>query len=428
MKSSLSARLYGLMSGVSGPSGLDQSEARNGLIHVAALSATKLADGLIDPKLVLAWLLNTLGAGGLALGLLVPVREAGALLPQMVLTRWLAQNALRKRFWSVGSALQGLAALGIAAAAFALDGSAAGWAILTCLAVLSLSRAACSISHKDALAHTIPKGRRGTLTGAAGSIASALVLAFAAALALGLLPLTVQTIMAAIALAGSLWLGAAALFLSLREEERPAEEGGNGLAALLTPLRDDPMLRRFIGARALLAATAFAPPFIVMLSGTESGGGSVGTLGPLMIASAAASILSAYVWGRLSDRSSRLTLVAAGLTATVTLSVVAIAGLATGGLGGLAGAAAAMFAAQIAYEGVRVGRKTHLTDMAEDSERARYTALSNTIIGGVLLLGGGFGLLAEWAGPAWTLALLACMCLASTPFAYALNEVQVGAD
>ena len=429
MSNSLTARLYGRLSGAARDGGgrPGKAEARNGLIHIAALSATKLADGLIDPKLVLAWLVNALGAGGLVVGLLVPVREAGSLLPQMVLTRWLHLARTRKRFWALGSALQGLAALAIAAVAFLLEGAAAGWAVLGCLALLAVARAACSISHKDALARTIPKGRRGSLSGAAGSVASTLVLSFAALLALGVVPLSVTAIALAVAVAGGLWLFAAAVFLGLEERERDENSDGQDLASLVTPLRDDPMLRRFIGARALLAATAFAPPFIVMLSSGDGAEGeaSLGTLGPLMIASAAASILSAYAWGRLSDRSSRLTLIGAGLTAAAALAIAAGAGLATGGLGGVAGAVAAIFAAQIAYEGVRIGRKTHLTDMADDDERARYTALSNTVIGGVLLLGGGFGLLAEWAGPAWTLAALALMCLAATPFAYALEEVQV---
>ena len=39
---------------------IDQAEARNGLRHVMSLSMTKVADGLIDPKLVLAWLLTAL--------------------------------------------------------------------------------------------------------------------------------------------------------------------------------------------------------------------------------------------------------------------------------------------------------------------------------------------------------------------------------
>ena len=35
---------------------LSPQESRNGLRHVAALSMTKLSDGLLNPKLVLAWL------------------------------------------------------------------------------------------------------------------------------------------------------------------------------------------------------------------------------------------------------------------------------------------------------------------------------------------------------------------------------------
>ena len=38
------------------------AEARNGIRHVVSLSLTKLADGLINPKLVLSYLLNALGA------------------------------------------------------------------------------------------------------------------------------------------------------------------------------------------------------------------------------------------------------------------------------------------------------------------------------------------------------------------------------
>lgn len=59
------------------PDGACREEPGNFTRHVTALSASKIADGLIDPKLVLSWLLTTLGAPGAVIGLLVPVREAG---------------------------------------------------------------------------------------------------------------------------------------------------------------------------------------------------------------------------------------------------------------------------------------------------------------------------------------------------------------
>ena len=48
---------------------LSPQESRNGLRHVAALSMTKLSDGLLNPKLVLAWLAQALGAPAVLIGL-----------------------------------------------------------------------------------------------------------------------------------------------------------------------------------------------------------------------------------------------------------------------------------------------------------------------------------------------------------------------
>lgn len=45
------------------------------------------------------------------------------------------------------------------------------------------------------------------------------------------------------------------------------------------------------------------------------------------------------------------------------------------------------FFLMISYQGVRLGRSTHIVDMADPETRAAYTALSNSIIG-IVLLGG----------------------------------------
>jgi hypothetical protein len=78
--------------------GLDETEARNARRHVGALTLSKLADGLVDPKLILSWLLGSLGAPAAFVALLVPIREAGALLPQLVIGAWIGR--LRYRVWS----------------------------------------------------------------------------------------------------------------------------------------------------------------------------------------------------------------------------------------------------------------------------------------------------------------------------------------
>lgn len=400
-------------------------EARNGLIHVTSLTLTKTADSLIDPKLVLSWLMTALGAPGAMIGVLVPVREAGALLPQLALARRVEASPQRKRFWAVGSAVQGIAALGIALAALLLSGALAGGVILACLAVLAVARAAASVSYKDALARTIVKRRRGAITGLAGSIAAVSVFAVGAVMALGVFDVAIAPLAAMVAIAGGAFFLASAIFMRLREPDRTPDmdDDAGTFAALIDPILTDGQLRQFVAARAALAVTALAPPFIVMLT-VASGRSALDDLGPMVMASTAASVLAAYVWGRLSDHSSRQTLMAAGALGAVVFAVVGSIGVVYGGLGGVLGAAAAIFAAQIAHQGVRAGRKLHLTDMAGDDVRARYTALSNTLIGLALLAGGVFGLAADRYGPAVVLLAFAVIAGLGSGLARGLKEVQ----
>jgi len=404
---------------------IEPGEARNGAVHVVSLMLTKTADALIDPKLVLSWLLTALSAPGAMIGLLVPVREAGALLPQLALARRVEASPQRKRVWAVGSAVQGVAALGMAAAALLLSGAAAGAVIVACLAVLAVARAASSVSYKDALARTIAKRRRGAVTGLAAAVAAVSVFGVGLMMAAGLFEVAVAPLAGIIALAGAAFLLASVLFMTLREPDGDTgtDDDDGTLAALIAPLMTDGQLRLFVASRAALAVTALAPPFIVMLS-AASGRSALDDLGPLMMASTAASVLASYLWGRLSDRSSRQTLMAAGALGAVVFALVGGIGLALGGLGGPIGAAAAIFAAQIAYEGVRAGRKLHLTDMAEDGFRARYTALSNTVIGAALMAGGLFGLAADRFGPAPVLLAFAVIAALGAVLARGLDEVQ----
>lgn len=62
--------------------------------------------------------------------------------------------------------------------------------------------------------------------------------------------------------------------------------------------------------------------------------------------------------------------------------------------------------------------------MTNDANRARYTALSNTLIGVVLLLGGVFGLIADALGPLAVLALFSAIAALSVPVLAGLDEVQ----
>ncbi|SOE08829.1 hypothetical protein SAMN05877838_0560 [Hoeflea halophila] len=406
------------------PDSVCREEPRNFFIHAGSLALTKSSDGLIDPKLVLSWLLTELAAPVFLVGLLVPVREAGALLPQILTASSIRRLPVRKWVWAIGSLVQGLAAATIAICALTLEGAAAGWAIVLSLAVLAVARSACSVSYKDVLGKTVSKSTRGTATGLAGSLAATVTIIYAILLITGFVP-RMTLVIGGLFVAAACWLIAALVFSTLFEEEGATEGGKNALKAALADLQylsSDPQLRRFIIVRGLLTTTALAPPFMIAAASAAGEGGFEG-LGYLVLASALAGLVSAYVWGRLADRSSRKDLMLASLVSMVVLALSFWFSL-TGWLSTPLVLPVLLFSIMIAYQGVRLGRSTHLTDMATAETRAAYTALSNTIIGIVLFAGGLFSLIAGVFGVSVVLIVMALMCAAAVPMAYGLKEVQ----
>lgn len=394
----------------------DRAEAINGLRHAASLSMTKVADGLIDPKLVLAWLLSSLGTPALLIGLLVPIREAGSLLPQIVLALGVQKMKRRKWAWVAGAAGQAAAVAAMVLAGLALEGIAAGVAICGALAVFAVFRAAASVSYREILGKTIARRRRGAITGAAGSLSAVGVVIFALLLMSGLFE-SRGIILSAMVLAAMLFAGAALVFATM--QERPSEVAGQRNGLDFSVLKGNAQLWRFIVVRGLLVSTALAPPYLVLLAE----GSGLERLGALVLASALASLLSSYVWGRLADRSSRQVLIRAGLLGALAIGAAVVLDLT--GLSGVFGVlSGVIFVLMIAYHGVRQGRSTYLVDMAPEDRRAAYTAVSNTVIGALLLAAGAFGGLASVLGPLWTLAGFALMAVAAAVVALGLDEVQ----
>jgi hypothetical protein len=400
----------------------DGREGRDILRHLASLSLTKAGDGLADPKLVLSWLMAQLGAASWMVGLLVPVREAGSLLPQLFTAARLRAVARRKRVWAVAAGVQGVALLVMAGAGLTLTGGAAGLAILMALAVLALARSAASVTYKAVLGSTVSRGRRGAVTGAATSVGSVATILFALALMSGWVD-RAALVIGALVLAGAAFAAAGLVFATMEEPPNADKaEGARSLSDVLSPLREDAQLRRFIAARGLLTATALAPPYLVLLSSGAARDALEG-LGALVLASALAAVISGAVWGRFADRSSRRVLmVAGGLGAASMLAAQAL--VASGLAWALPGA---LFTLMLAHQGVRVSRATHLVDMAPEGRRADYAAVSNTLIGVVLLGTGIFGALASIAGEGVTLAVFACMAVAGGAIALTLTDPKEAA-
>jgi MFS family permease len=404
-------------------------QPRSFVIQTAAMGLSKIGDGLADSKVVLPWLLGALGAPAFFVGLLVPIRESLSLLPQLLVGGLIRSFPRRKHFWAFASAVEGLCILAMAMAGMAgLEGFSAGVAVIALLAVFSLARGVASVAAKDVLGKTVAKAKRGRLSGYAESIAGAVT--GLVGIYLTLVPEDQRSdglLFAIIAAAGVSWLLGAVTFLMLDEEEG-ATEGGRDLKSVLTGQIDllfaDAELRRFLWARSLLLSTAFAGPIYVAFAqqGTD---GSLATLGLLVVATGLAGTLSSAVWGGLSDRSSRRTMtyaaVGAGLLGAVVLAIhIALPQV----LGSLWFHGAVLFVLGVSHSGVRIGRKTQLIDMTTAETRAQYVALSNSLIG-VVLLGSGvvIGLVMSWS-LLMALAILTLGAFAAAFACWRLEEAQ----
>lgn len=86
-----------------------------------------------------------------------------------------------------------------------------------------------------------------------------------------------------------------------------------------------------------------------------------------------------------------------------------------------------LFVLMLAYQGVRLGRATHIVDMADASKRGAYTAISNTAVGILLISGGLFGFITEHAGLGIVFTVFAVMSIAALVLSLGLHEVQ-GSD
>ncbi|MDN3557035.1 MFS transporter [Halomonas maura] len=410
------------------PEAACREQPRNFFLHLWAALGNKLADELASARLVLPWLLGVIGAPLWMVGLLVPIREAGALLPQLFVAGLIRGRPVRKWAWVAGGLLQALAAAALAVLALVGDGRLGGALVLGVLVALSLARGLSSIATKDVMGKTIAKRRRGTLMGWSGGLAGA------ATLAAGGVLMLLEDRPGELALAGLLavaalgWAVNALCAARIRETPGAMEGGENAWSAIRTGLRllrEDRTFLHFNLSRALLLASALALPYVALL-GQRQGGAALGGLGVLVVVSGVAGMLASPVWGKRADASSRTVMRDGGLgTAACCLLGALFAWWPAAWTQSVWPFALVYALLVIVHSGVRLGRKTYLVDMAGAEDRALYVALSNTLTGGLMLAVGGLvGALAQWLGPAALLAVLAATGLAAAASARRLPEVE----
>ncbi len=400
----------------------------NFFLLIISNTFTKLGDALSSPKTVLAWLMSYVNAPVALIGFLVPIRESGSMLPQIFIAGYIRKLPIRKWVWVIGSLLQFLSIAGIGVVSLSFKGATAGWLIVLLLALFSLSRGLSSIASKDVLGKTIPKTRRGRLNGLSTSVSGALALgAGLFMIAKSEQDLGIEFYAYIIFFASILWILGAAVYANVQEEPGETSGGRNGFReafSKLSLLRDDKPFRNFVISRALLLCSALTAPFYVVLA-QDYLGKDLKILGLFILANGIATSISAPFWGKLADSSSKNVMVRAALI--------------TSALGFLMFAIiswipvlremtwiypTAFFLLGIAHSGVRLGRKTYIVYMAGGNKRTDYVAVSNTVIGLVLLITGGISALASVISAEGIILVLSMFGLAGAYSSHRLPDIE----
>jgi len=438
-QSAVTARLWDLVVGQEDEALEDASDEvvnalpSNGLRQILAMALQKMGDVVVDAKTVLAWLVTYLGAPGIVLALLVPVRESGSLLPQSLLLPAVRSRRRRTWVWVAGAIGQAGAVAGMAMVAAYGSSAAAAWSIVGLLAAFAVARSLSSIASKDVMGRTVPKGMRGRISGAA-TAASGLV---ALTLGVGLRFVDVErtpatTLTWLLGAAAVAWLLAALVYSAIREPVRSVDpsprstqsKDQRGLGALAL-LRTDEVFRRFVIARSLLLASALSPPFVVAIA-AQHGADGLADLGAFVVAAGLAAIIGGRVWGRAADQSSRLTMAWSALLASATIIVFLVL-LQIPLVPDVVWLYPAIhFVLSLIHTGSRLGRKTYLVDLAEGDDRTTRVAVSNTAIGIVLLLTGAMTGMAAAISNQAALIVLAVLGCVGVVVSRRLPEVSVG--
>lgn len=389
---------------------------------------TKLGDTLSNPKTVIAWIMSIIDVPVALIGFIVPIRESGSMLPQILIGNYLKKKKIRKWAWVIGSVLQFASISMIGLIALFLEGLTAGWLIIFCLIFFSISRGLCSVAAKDVTGKTIPKTRRGKLKGYSVSVSGILVLV-AGIYMIGKNEASEDVLFYCVILFFSalLWLIAAMVYSNIKEfpgEISKGEEDWKNILKKLGLVKTDLPFRNFIISRSLLLCSALTAPFYVLLAREYQGTGSK-LLGLFIIANGVASILSAPIWGRLADVSSRKVM-------SIAVMIASVLGIAMFGI--VVGIAVlregywtypiAFFILGIAHTGVRIGRKTYVLDMASGNKRTDYVVVSNTLIGGIILIVGGLSALASRFSVEGIILILSILGILGAYKSWQLKDVE----
>lgn len=389
---------------------------KNFTLNIANGTLTKLAEKIISPNLTLAWIMDFFGASSAMIGALVPIKDAGSLLPQLAVSGKIRSFSIRKNFWAISALVQALCWLAAAGHIFFGNEKTFPIAMLVLLAVFSFASGVASVAYKDVIGKTIPKNTRGQMLSYRSTFGGVLSLIAGVVLVFFIQEEADKSIYGFMFLfAAALWFIASILFFMIQEEKGATDGGRNPLQEVkagIKLIKEETNFRNFLFTRALLMAVPLLQPFYVLVA-KDIGNPEWSLLGYLIIVNGLANVLSSPLWGKIADQSStRLMRIS---------SIIAIGGgifallfyfAADWNLGFYA-FLPVFFINGIAYSGARLSRKTYLVDYAPNDDRPTYVSVANTFIGLFTLVAAGFGIIAQVFGlPAQIIFFMSLLVLA----------------
>lgn len=389
---------------------------------------TKLGDTLSNPKTVITWVMTAVNAPAFLISLIVPIRESGSMLPQVALSNLINDQKYKKQIWILGAFIQFLSIASIGLIVLNFEGNIAGWLIVLAIIVFSLSRSLGSLSSKDIVGKTIPKTRRGTLSGFSSSASGIMVLIAGLFIFYqGKYKSSLSFYSSILFFASSLWVIALIFYSRIKEEPTKVDQvktEKESVVSKLKLLQKNTHFRNFVIARSLLLCSALSSPYYVILA-QKHVGKSESLLGLFIVAGGVASIISSPLWGKFADRSSKNVMTLAILMAsTLGISMFFIVNYSESFRSTYILYPIVMFLLGIAHEGVRLGRKTYVVDMATGNDRTNFVSVSNTVIGIILLFTAGLSALVSYFSVEGVVLILSLLGLLGAYRSFNLPNVE----
>lgn len=272
----------------------------NFFLTIISYFFNKLADSVANTKVILPWIMESLSVPLFLISFLVPIRESGSLLPQLLIAAYVRKLPIRKYVWSLGAFLQAASMIGIGVVAWSMSGLSAGIAIILLISIFSLARGLSSVAAKDVLGKTIPKSRRGILNGYSGSLAAILIIGLGVYfLIVGEKPFSPQNFGILLFLAGIFWIIAGLTYSRIKEFDGETDGGGNAISVAikkLSLLKTDKEFLMFVLSRSFFLCSVLAAPFFVILAQQHTNSNNF-LLGLFILAGGFADFTSSIFWG-----------------------------------------------------------------------------------------------------------------------------------